>query len=150
TITVEIQTPSIYTDTGKLTDHLKTPDFFDVRTYPKATFVSTGIKPTTANGMTHEVTGNLTLHGVTKPITVPVKAKSDANGVTLDGTSTLQRLDFNINSGPQMVNNDVKVPITVRATRGGIFLPSPPRGGGAGGEGDEAPLTGASLPSATV
>src|SRR5260221_13888719 len=63
-ITVEIQTESIVTDTDKLTGHLKSPDFFDVRTFPKATFTSTQIRAVPGDaGYTHLITGDLTLHG---------------------------------------------------------------------------------------
>jgi polyisoprenoid-binding protein YceI len=117
TVKLEIDMTSIFTDNNSVTNHLKTPDFFDVRTHPKANFVSTGIKPTTANGATHEITGNLTLHGVTKPVTVPVKVTTDASGTTLEGTFTIKRLDFNVNYRPEAVHNDVTVRLTVKAAK---------------------------------
>src|SRR5438552_19023173 len=51
-INLDIDVDSIYTDTPKLTGHLKTPDFFDARTYPKVTFVSTSIEPSKAGDAT--------------------------------------------------------------------------------------------------
>src|SRR5262245_54739582 len=94
-ITIEITTASIYTDTPKLTNHLKSGDFFDINKHPKATFKSTAIKAAAgANGTTHEVTGDLTLHGVTKSITVPVKATADDKGVTIEGKITIKQDDF--------------------------------------------------------
>ena len=117
TVQVEIQTGSITTDTPKLTNHLKSPDFFDVRTHPRATFTSTSIKPSRAPGATHEVTGNLTLHGVTKPVTVPVKVKNDAGGVTLEGTFTLQREEFKMTYGKGQVHNDVTVKLVVKVVK---------------------------------
>jgi polyisoprenoid-binding protein YceI len=117
TIRVEIQTGSIYTDTGKLTNHLKSPDFFDVRSHPKATFTSTSIKPSSAAGATHEITGNLTLHGVTKAITIPAKVKSDANGVAIEATFTIQREDFAMTYGKGQVHNDVTVKLVVKVVK---------------------------------
>ena len=80
----------MYSDDEKLTKHLKTADFFDVNTYPKASFASKSIAASKKAGMTHDITGDLTLHGVTKSVTVPVKVTADANGVMLAGTFTLQ------------------------------------------------------------
>src|SRR5262249_53689056 len=88
-----------------------------------------------APGATHEVTGNLTLHGVTKPVTVPVKVKSDAGGVTLEGTFTLQREEVKMTYGKGQVNNDVTVKLTVKAAKG---RPAPAERGRGGGGGERA------------
>ena len=118
TIIIEITAASIYTDTGKLTNHLKSGDFFDVNKHPKATFKSTTIKVAPgANGITHEITGDLTMHGVTKAITFPVKAKSGDGGVTIDGTLTVKKEDFGMVYGKGIINNDVPVTFTMKATK---------------------------------
>jgi len=118
TITIEITTNSIYTDTGKLTNHLKSGDFFDVNKHPKATFKSTAIKAAPgANGATHEITGDLTMHGVTKSITFPVKAAADDKGVTIDGTLTIKKEDFGMVYGKGIINNNVPVTFTVKAAK---------------------------------
>ncbi len=65
-VSITMDTNSLTTDDPKLTEHLKTPDFFDVAKFPQATFVSTEIKPGGDKGATHTITGNLTMHGVTK------------------------------------------------------------------------------------
>ena len=70
-VNITIKADSITTDTPDLTKHLKTADFFDVAKFPEATFVSTAIKAGGENGATHTVTGNLTMHGVTKAVTFP-------------------------------------------------------------------------------
>ena len=56
---------SLSTDEAKLTAHLMSPDFFDVRKFPTASFVSTQIRKEQRSGTTHVLVGNLTLHGVT-------------------------------------------------------------------------------------
>jgi polyisoprenoid-binding protein YceI len=117
TVTLEIDMNSVFTDNPQVTNHLKTPDFFDVRTHPKATFTSTSIKPTTAGGATHEITGNLTLHGVTKPVTVPVKVTTAAGGTTLEGTFTIKRHDFKIDYGRGQVFDDVAMRLTIKAAK---------------------------------
>jgi polyisoprenoid-binding protein YceI len=117
TVNVEIVVDSIFTDTQQLTNHLKSPDFFDAKTNPKATFASTAVAASKKPGATHEITGNLTMHGVTNPVTIPVKVTKDANGVSIDGTFTVQKEDFKMNYGKGMINNDVKVTLSVKAAK---------------------------------
>src|SRR5258708_19280111 len=62
------QTASINTGVDQRDGHLKSPDFFDAAKYPTVTFASTSITPTTANH--YKLNGNLTLNGVTKPVTL--------------------------------------------------------------------------------
>ncbi len=57
-----------------LEGHLKSPDFFDVQKFPTAQFKISTVKPVTGvAGATHEITGDLTLKGVTKPVTFPAQ-----------------------------------------------------------------------------
>jgi polyisoprenoid-binding protein YceI len=99
-ITAEIDTNSIFTDTDRLTNHLKSPEFFDVAKFPTSTFVSTGIeagaKDPKAKDATHTVTGNLTLHGVTKSISFPAKIAVTGDKATLDSEFFINRKDFGI------------------------------------------------------
>jgi polyisoprenoid-binding protein YceI len=115
-VAVEIQTESIFTDNDKLTGHLKSPDFFDVRTHPKAKFTSTIIRPIAGDeGWSHLMTGELTLHGVTKTVAIPVRVQKTETGLSLSGKVTIQRKDFGMTYGEGMVNNDVAVTLTVQA-----------------------------------
>ncbi len=68
TITVEIDTASVSSGFEALDDHLKSADFFDVEKYPTMTFVSTSVKST--GDTTLDVMGDLTIHGVTQPVTL--------------------------------------------------------------------------------
>lgn len=70
-VTIELATASVDSNHARRDKHLRSADFLDVEKYPKATFVSTAYKPT--GDKTAELTGNLTLHGVTKPITIQVE-----------------------------------------------------------------------------
>ena len=81
-ISIEIETNSIWTDTGRLTNHLKSPDFFEVRTYPKSTFVSKSIQPSNEAGK-YTITGEFTLHDVTKQISFPATMSLEGHGFTL-------------------------------------------------------------------
>ncbi len=92
-VSFTIDTTSLWTDAEKLTGHLKSPDFFDVETYPTAKFVSTGIAATEGG---YEVTGNLDLHGVTKQITFPAAIAVTDGVVTATAEFFVMRFDFNI------------------------------------------------------
>lgn len=78
TFNFEVETASIDTGVEKRDTHLKSPDFFDAAEYPVITFKSTSVKSASEN--TLEVTGDLTLHGTTKPITVTMKHTGIADG----------------------------------------------------------------------
>lgn len=95
-VVVEVETPSIEADDPKLTGHLKTADFLDVEKFPKATFKSSNIEKKAAAGATHEVTGDLTLHGVTQSITFPVTVNVGPTGVTATGEVTIDRQKFGV------------------------------------------------------
>jgi polyisoprenoid-binding protein YceI len=111
---VEIDTTSIYTDTAKLTTHLKSADFFEVATYPKAKFVSTKVEKA-KDGYT--VTGDLTLHGKTKSISFPASITVGADAVSLTSTFKINRQDFGISYGPGKVDDDVTLKVAVKATK---------------------------------
>lgn len=94
---------SINTEVEMRDNHLKGPDFFDVEKFPKMIFKSTGIKKIGKNK--YKLSGNLTLHGITKPITMDLwyrgttfdqVTKGDLAGFKLTGS--LNRLDFGIGS----------------------------------------------------
>ncbi|MFO7177066.1 MAG: YceI family protein [Pseudomonadota bacterium] len=119
-VSVEIDTASVFSDTEKLTGHLKSPDFFDVEKYPKARFTSTSIRPGGDNGATHTVTGNLELHGVTKSISFPAKIRVDADQVAVDAEFGINRKDFGIvypGMPDDLIRDDVLIRLEVRAKR---------------------------------
>lgn len=84
---------SVYTDNPDLTDHLKSDDFFDTAKFAEASFVSTAI---VKKDDAFEVTGNLTLHGVTKGITFPAKITLGADEVSVAADFAINRKDFGI------------------------------------------------------
>jgi polyisoprenoid-binding protein YceI len=119
-VSVTIQTDSLTADDPKLTQHLKTPDFFDVAKYPEAKFVSTEIKPGGERGASHTVTGNLTLHGVTKAVTFPATINVTPDVATVDANFSINRKDFGINyAGAQdnLIRDDVVLKLTIRGTK---------------------------------
>lgn len=92
-IDITIQTASLYADEEKLTKHLKSPDFFDVEKFPTATFRSTGIDK---EGEGHMITGDLTLHGVTKRVTFPATIQITDGAVNANAEFSINRQDFGI------------------------------------------------------
>jgi len=90
---VVIDTSSVYADDPRLTGHLKSPDFFSVAQYPTATFVTTAIEEKATNST---VTGDLTLHGVTKSISFPAKIKLSEEAASVTGIFAIKRADFDI------------------------------------------------------
>jgi polyisoprenoid-binding protein YceI len=92
-IEITIQTASLYADKEKLTKHLKSPDFFDVEKFPTATFRSTEIKK---DGPQHTITGDLTLHGVTKRISFPATIRATDSRVDANAEFSINRKDFEI------------------------------------------------------
>jgi len=120
-VNVTIKTESLTADDPKLTAHLKTADFFDAARYPEATFVSTAIKPGGDKGASHTVTGNLTLHGVTKAITFPATINVTPDAATVESSFSINRKDFGINyAGPadNLIRDDVVLTLHIRATKG--------------------------------
>lgn len=120
TVTVEIDMPSVTSDSEKLTGHLKSPDFFDTEKFPKAKFESTSVKVGGDNGATHTVTGNLTLHGVTKSITFPAKIAASADAVNLTAEFGINRKDFNINypgKADDLIKDEVLIKLDIKAKK---------------------------------
>ena len=119
-VSVTIDTASITADDPKLTEHLKTADFFDVAKYPEAKFVSTEIKPGGGNVGSHTVIGNLTLHGVTKSITFPATINVTADVASVDSSFSINRKDFGINyagAADNAIRDNVVLKLTIRATK---------------------------------
>lgn len=98
---VTVDAATILTPVQKLTDELKDPEWLDVAKFPKATYVSTKVTPTGAGQATIE--GKLTLHGVTKPLTLKarfvgagVNPIDKAYTVGFEGQGVIKRTEFGV------------------------------------------------------
>jgi polyisoprenoid-binding protein YceI len=94
---------------------LKTPDFFDVTKFPTATFKST--KTTGERGKTDEdavITGDLTLHGVTKSVSFPVHFTTEKGSFVLTTSFKISRKEFGMTAVPEdKVDDEVSISVTV-------------------------------------
>jgi polyisoprenoid-binding protein YceI len=120
TIAVTIPIASLSTGVPKLDDHMKSPDMFDAAQFPNATFTST--KVTAAGDGKLNVAGDLTIHGVTRPVVLDVTVNrvgehpmSHAQVAGFDATTTLKRSDFGINYGVPNVSDEVQIRISMEA-----------------------------------
>jgi polyisoprenoid-binding protein YceI len=121
-VTIDIDTPSLTTQPDNLIKHLKSPDFFGIEQFPKASFASTGIKAGGDKGAGYEVTGNLTLHGVTKSISFPANIAVAGDTVNADATFSINRKDFGLNypgKVDDLIRDDVLVKLTIHAKKKG-------------------------------
>jgi polyisoprenoid-binding protein YceI len=123
-----IKAASINTGVADRDNHLRSVDFFDVANFPEITFKSTSIKAG-ASKDAFDVTGDLTMHGVTKRITIPVTLLGYAKdpwgneraGFSLE--TTLNRQEYGIkwnkalDAGGMMLSDDVKVSINLESVK---------------------------------
>ena len=119
-VEVSFAIAGINTGVATLDTHLKSPDFFDADKFPTATFKSTKVEQTSPT--TAKVTGDLTIHGVTKPVTLnvtlnkedihPMMKKDDA-GFT--ATGSILRSDFGIGAYVPMVSDQIDLYIEAEA-----------------------------------
>jgi polyisoprenoid-binding protein YceI len=120
-VTVDIETASLFADQEKLTEHLKSADFFDVAKFPKASFASTNIVADTAKGPdSYTVTGDLDLHGQKKSITFPASIKVGPDDVTVSSEFSINRKDFGIvyqNVTNDLIRDDVVIRLNLKTLR---------------------------------
>ena len=122
-----VKAASVDTNEPQRDDHLRSADFFDVASFPELTFESTAIRP--LDDDTLEIEGELTLHGVTNPITLRAEVQgfeSDPWGndrVGLEVTGQLNRADYGITfnqalgSGNVLVSDKVKLRLDISAVK---------------------------------
>ncbi len=118
--TLEINPASMDTNNQKRDEHLRSPDFLNVKQFPAMNFKSTGVRPVKGG---YEVTGDFTMHGVTKSITLElVGGRTDEfpPGVTRTGFSAefvLKRSDFSIGKATPAIGEKIYVSVSFEGTR---------------------------------
>lgn len=127
TLDVTIKAASISTDNDTRDNHLRSADFFDVTKYPDLTFKSTSFEKTGENE--YRITGDLTIHGITKPVTLDAKYLGqikDSKGTVYAGfkaTGRVNRYDYNLkwnrslDAGGLLISENVDISLNIKMIR---------------------------------
>jgi polyisoprenoid-binding protein YceI len=119
-ISVIIPMAGLSTGVPKLDEHLKSPDFFDAEKFPVATFKSSKVESAGSGRL--KVNGDLSIHGVTRPVVLDVIVNkigehpmSKLPSAGFDASVTLKRSDFGVGNYAPGVSDEVKLQITMEA-----------------------------------
>jgi polyisoprenoid-binding protein YceI len=122
-ISVTLPVEGLDTRVAKLDEELKGPDFLDAARYPAITFKSTRVEKIGENGL--KITGDLTVHGITKPVTLDAKVNKigifeipgvvKAQAAGFDATAVIKRSDFGVTQYVPAVSDELSVRITLDA-----------------------------------
>jgi polyisoprenoid-binding protein YceI len=118
--TLTVKTESVDTNNKKRDDHLRSPDFFNVKQFPAITFKST--KVTLAKDKSYLVTGDLAMHGKTKPISFNLKGGKEiefpkgTKRVGFTTELTLKRSDFGMDFMVAAIGDEVQIAISFEGT----------------------------------
>nr|HAD50256.1 lipid-binding protein [Algoriphagus sp.] len=108
---------------GNLTNHLKSDDFFSVEKFNTASFKITDAK--SSNGRDYVISGNLTIKGISQPISFPAKVSTSGNKLTAEGDITFDRTKFDIkfrsgnyfeNLADKLIYDDVNLKVKLVAS----------------------------------
>lgn len=120
-VNVVIKTESVNSGNEKRDQHLRGPDFFSCKEFPEATFKSKSVRKT--GDKTYEVSGDLTLHGVTRPLTVKIEETGTGKGrrgESLIGIETrfpIKRGEFGMNYMPGPLSDEVELIVALEGAR---------------------------------
>ena len=119
-VSVTMPLSGLHTGVEKLDAHMKSADFFDAEKNPEITFKSTKVEKSGENAL--KVTGDLTAHGVTKPVTLAVKVNKIGDNKMMqtqtagfDADTTIKRSDWGVGAYVPNVSDEVKIHLTVSA-----------------------------------
>ncbi|WP_367915254.1 YceI family protein [Leadbetterella sp. DM7] len=110
------ETASVNTGNDRRDNHLRSDDFFGAEKNPAITFKSTSV--TKVSGNNYKITGNLTMKGVTKPITLdavfrgPIEGRGGKKIVGIKASGTLNRIDFGVGTSGPTVDDEVTLKIS--------------------------------------
>lgn len=119
-VEVSIDAASVTTDNEGRDKHLRSADFFETDKFPTITFKSTAVKEVAKGKL--EITGDLTMKGVTKKVTFPITNAGTREvkpgkvvGGFIDGALKLNRMDYGIKYGPAVVGEEVEIELNIEA-----------------------------------
>ena len=121
TFAIQIPVDSVDTNNKKRDEHLKSPDWFNAKQYATIEFKSTGVEKTDDKNL--KVTGDLTLHGVTKSVAIPVELTGTGEfpaGTARSGVRavfTVKLADYQIKGMPGAVGDEIKLDVMLEGTK---------------------------------
>jgi polyisoprenoid-binding protein YceI len=119
-IELEVKVDSVDTHEPKRDQHLKSPDFFNAKQFPVMAFKSTKVQ---VSGNDYKITGEFTLHGVTKPITIDFKKGAEAKGMQGELRAggetqfTVKRSDYGMKFMPDALGDEVKIIVSLEGIK---------------------------------
>jgi polyisoprenoid-binding protein YceI len=126
-INLSLDTASIDAGAKVVNDEVMGKHWFDVAAFPKATFVSKGVRA--LGGNRYETRGILTIRGISREIAAPFSVRSDKTGAMFDGGFTLKRLDFGVGTGTWgdtgVVADEVQIKFAIAANTAPAANPAP-------------------------
>jgi polyisoprenoid-binding protein YceI len=121
TFTLSIPIASIDTNNVKRDQHLRAPDYFNAKQYPTMSFQSTSVKPIDGG---YEVTGDFTLHGVTKPVTITLKGgdkvvefPKKTKRIGFVSSFSIRRSEFGVSADLKLLGDEVPIVIGIEAAK---------------------------------
>ncbi|MFN0131907.1 MAG: YceI family protein [Phycisphaerales bacterium] len=119
-LNVTVNTKSVTTANAKRDGHLRSGDFFNANEFPTATFKSKSFAKAGENMF--DVTGDMTIRGVTKPVSFKLEKTGAGKGpggaiIGFEGTVSIQRADFGINYMPDGLGAEVKLTVSIEAVK---------------------------------
>ena len=121
-VELAVDVGSVNTNDGKRDEHLRGPDFFSAKEFPTMTFKSTKIAKKGEGKL--EATGDLTLHGVTKSVTVPIEVVGEGESPFKDtragfeATFEVKRSDFSVNGYLPAIGDEVRIIVALECVKG--------------------------------
>ena len=108
-LNIQIDAKSLWSDDDKLTNHLKNPDFFDVRKHPAITFESTEIVPGEGEDHKSQIKGEMHMLGKSVAIDVPITASVTEEAVEITAEFTIDRTKWGMTYGEGKIDKEVKI-----------------------------------------
>lgn len=118
---IAMDAASVDTNVPARDQHVRSPDFFDVKEYPEVRFRSTSVEPKA--GGVYTLTGDLEFHGVTKEITFDVTKTGEGEfgeygtRVAFEGSTTLDRFEYGVDGYPDVVGNEIELMLSVEGVK---------------------------------
>ena len=129
-----IDAASVDTNNQKRDDHLRSPDFFNVKQFPVISFQSTGVTvEETEKGAVYNIEGNLTIHGETRQVTLPAQKLGEGNGPGGDFRSgflcqtSIKRSEFGMTNMIPGVGDEIAITVSFEGVRQDGAAPPPTR-----------------------